>query len=69
VHEPSVTDLQRRPLQALLEIISELRVAGLKPVVIDSDDLLRQPEAMLRSLCAGLGLAWDAAMLSWCGKG
>lgn len=33
--------------------------------VIDSDDLLRDPEAVLRRLCAALGVPFDAAMLSW----
>ena len=33
--------------------------------VIDSDDLLRDPEGVLRLLCAALGVPFDAAMLSW----
>lgn len=35
------------------------------PLVIDSDDILHNPEQMLRSLCDALGIEWDAAMLSW----
>lgn len=35
------------------------------PIVVDADDIVRTPEVMLRALCSALGLAWDAAMLSW----
>ncbi len=38
---------------------------GETPVVIDSSDLRRDPEGMLRSLCSAIGLGWDRAMLSW----
>mgnify|MGYP002628533068 FL=1 len=38
---------------------------GAGPVVIDAADLRRSPEATLRRLCVGLGLAWDPAMLAW----
>ena len=33
--------------------------------VIDSRDLLENPEGMLRALCAALGIPFSAAMLSW----
>ncbi|HEX9355819.1 MAG TPA: hypothetical protein VF933_18605 [Streptosporangiaceae bacterium] len=33
--------------------------------VIDARDLLEQPEAVLRALCAALGVPFTAAMLSW----
>ena len=39
--------------------------AGAAPPVVDSDDLLRDPEGMLRSLCGALGIAFDPAMLRW----
>jgi hypothetical protein len=38
---------------------------GLPALVIDSHDVRDAPEAMLRTLCEGLGLAFDPAMLSW----
>ena len=34
-------------------------------VVVDTEVLRRDPEAMLRALCAAVGLPWDAAMLRW----
>ena len=33
--------------------------------VVDSDDLLRDPEGKLRALCAALDVPFDPAMLSW----
>jgi hypothetical protein len=38
---------------------------GRAPPVVDSGDLLRDPEGVLRRLCAILEIPWDAAMLSW----
>ncbi|GAB5447064.1 sulfotransferase-like domain-containing protein [Gymnodinialimonas sp.] len=33
--------------------------------IIDSADIRRAPEAMLRALCAAIGLPYDPAMLAW----
>ena len=30
-----------------------------------SEDVLAQPEAMLRLMCDVAGMCWDAAMLAW----
>ena len=38
---------------------------GEAPVVIDSTDIRKAPEAMLRLLCERLGIGFDPAMLSW----
>ncbi len=38
---------------------------GRAPPVVDSADVLADPEPTLKALCAALGLAWDRAMLSW----
>lgn len=38
---------------------------GKTPPVIDSTDLLRDPEGILRALCAALELPFTPAMLSW----
>src|SRR5205809_6472662 len=35
------------------------------PVVIDADEVLRDPERMLRLLCDAIGVEFDKAMLSW----
>jgi hypothetical protein len=34
-------------------------------VVIDATDIRRDPERMLRALCAAIGLDWDPAVLNW----
>ncbi|MBN8607813.1 MAG: hypothetical protein J0L81_12930 [Caulobacterales bacterium] len=39
--------------------------AGHAPVVVDSDDILRDPRGVLMALCAALGIPFDAAMLHW----
>lgn len=38
---------------------------GAAPPVVDSDDLLGDPEGILRSLCAALSIPFDTAMLHW----
>jgi len=34
-------------------------------VVIDSDDILANPEALLKNLCNALSISWDPGMLVW----
>lgn len=60
--DPTADDIGFR-LQA--EIFDEVRALGLPAVVIDSHDVRQAPEAMLRGLCAAIGLPFDPAMLSW----
>lgn len=38
---------------------------GAAPPVVDANDVLRDPERVLRALCAALAIAWDPAMLAW----
>ena len=38
---------------------------GHAPPVVEGIDVLRDPAGTLSKLCAALGIAWDAAMLSW----
>jgi len=38
---------------------------GAAPPVIDANDVLADPEAVLSRLCAALRIPWDRAMLSW----
>jgi len=47
----------------LFQIAGDL--SGETPPVIDADQLLADPRAVLDRLCAALGLAFDEAMLSW----
>jgi hypothetical protein len=43
----------------------EANLLGHAPPVIDANDVLADPEAVLSRLCEGLGIPWDKAMLSW----
>lgn len=38
---------------------------GHAPPVIEANDVLQDPQAVLSKLCTALGIAWDPAMLSW----
>lgn len=49
----------------LVEIVEFLAAHGRDPVVVVADDVLADPEGMLRALCDRLGIGWDPAMLSW----
>ncbi len=51
------------PQQA--ELYDEVVARQGRAVVIDSDDIRRDPEAMLRRLCDAIGLPFDPAMLAW----
>lgn len=44
---------------------SEVERTGKAPPVIDSTDVLIDPETVLSRLCAALDIAWDPAMLGW----
>jgi hypothetical protein len=39
--------------------------SGMIPPVLDADDVLRDPRAMLTRLCQSVGIAFDERMLSW----
>jgi hypothetical protein len=54
---PTLDDIGFRQQAALF--------ARLPGPVIDSDDIRRDPEGMLRRLCSVIGLDFDAAMLAW----
>ena len=43
----------------------EAQRLGRAPPVIDANDVLANPAAVLSKLCVALGIEWDPAMLSW----
>ncbi len=49
--------------RALFDLLSALH--GAPPPVIDSDDLLEQPEAMTRAFCDAVGIPFIPEALSW----
>lgn len=52
-------------LQRQWELFSDLTECGQRPAVLDSRELLLDPETVLRALCAHLNLEFDPGMLSW----
>ncbi len=41
------------------------QMTGVAPIVLDSADILKDPEGYLKGLCQALDINWDPAMLSW----
>ncbi|WP_254054392.1 HAD family hydrolase [Sphingorhabdus sp. EL138] len=41
------------------------QITGSAPIVMDSADILHNPESHLKALCGALDIPWDAAMLRW----
>lgn len=61
--EPTLADTGLPQQVSLFEHLCETQ--GFAPPVVDSADLLQDPEGILRSLCTAVGIAFDPAMLSW----
>lgn len=61
--EPRVEDTG---LPQQVELFERVRgETGRTPAVFDAKDILDAPEPTLRAMCAGVGVAFDPAMLSW----
>lgn len=60
--QPQLPDTGLEEQVALLERVLE---TGRAPLVLDARELLRDPEGVLRTLCARLELPFDPAMLHW----
>lgn len=52
-------------LAQLVSIYSELKCKGHSPAIIDADDLRKDPEGVLQSLCLSLGIPFQTSMLRW----
>lgn len=49
-----------------IEMVRHVReMTGEEPLIIDSRDVLQNPEGMMRVVCARLGVQFDDAMLHW----
>jgi len=49
-----------------VEIFAALsEITGIAPLVIEAEDILKNPAAALEKLCAALGIAWHPEMLAW----
>lgn len=47
------------------DLFDDVLQMGAAPIVIDSNDVRKNPERQLKKLCAALGLDWDPEMLHW----
>jgi len=77
VVEDSGTDVIDRPVPTELDLdeigVQQLNFlfqfvtnrTGKTPVVVDVDDLWREPEKILKAYCERIGVEFDAAMLKW----
>src|ERR1700736_397988 len=61
--EPTLEDLGFVQQQKIFDFVREQ--TNSVPGVVDAKDVLENPERMLRSLCDGIGVEFDKAMLSW----
>ena len=59
----TLEDLGLPQQQRLFETVRQR--TGRTPPVLDADDVLADPEGMLRALCEAVGIVFDPAMLSW----
>ena len=61
--EPTVEDIGFVQQKEIFDFVRQQ--TGAVPTVIDAEDVLRDPERMLRLLCAAIGVEFSDAMLSW----
>jgi hypothetical protein len=62
----SYAKVRSQPTLADLGIVQQAEIFDAYPgPVVDSRDLLENPEATLRALCGALGIPFTAAMLAW----
>ncbi len=52
-------------LERQWQLYADLAAAGAAPAVLDSRELLLDPQSVLSQLCAHLGLEFDSRMLHW----
>ena len=60
---PTLADIGVQQQVRLFE--RQRRITGETPVVIDSDDLLENPQTGLQALCEAIGIPFDSGMLQW----
>lgn len=62
VEEPTMRDAA---YEAQARWFANLQDAGREPIVLDSKQLLLDPESVLRQLCSRVEISFDETMLSW----
>ncbi len=62
IHEPTLNDIG---IKKASELFLFLKENGKTPIVIDSDELLKNPEIYLKKLCDLLDIPFSEKMLQW----
>lgn len=62
IHTPTLNDIG---IKKASELFLFLKKNGKTPIVIDSDELLKNPEIYLKKLCNLLNIAFSEKMLQW----
>jgi len=62
IHKPALNDIG---IKKATELFLYLKENGKLPIVIDSDELLKNPETYLKKLCDLLNIPFSEKMLSW----
>lgn len=47
------------------ELFQQLQARGHRPIVLEGNEILKNPKKVLSAACEQLGIGFDAAMLSW----
>ena len=45
--------------------MNQLKEMGVTPIILDSKEVLLNPEGRLKQLCTEIGIPWDSNMLKW----
>ena len=62
IKEPTIDDIG---VKKSWEIYHDLIDAGESPLVLDSGELLKDPEFMLKKMCEAIGISYEPSMQSW----
>ena len=52
-------------IKEMYDLFEHLRQQNITPIVLDADDLLEDPEGMMKKYCQFTGIPFDEKMLSW----
>ncbi len=63
IHQPTLQDIGLKEEAELLEHVAEH--GTYPPIIIDSNDILSDPEEKLSKLCSHLEISFEKAMLNW----
>lgn len=62
IHKPTMNDIG---IKRSLELVRWLKLNGVEPKVLDSGDLLNDPEYVLKLLCKNLEIPYSKGMMNW----